>query len=85
MIPMSNNTLNTVSNPSATDSTDLIGLLESLMSSGCVTLPDFAKAAGVGPESARRALIDHYGTRIEFRRGRKGGIYLNDQKNGDNA
>jgi hypothetical protein len=81
---MSNNTLNTVSNPSATNTTDLVILLEDLMAKNPrVTLPDFAAIAGVSTDKARSGLIDHYGTMVEFRRGRKGGIYIKKDTNNE--
>ena len=41
-----------------------------------VTTKDLAKAYMVNPVTMRKMLADHFGGRIEFKRGRTGGIVL---------
>jgi predicted DNA-binding transcriptional regulator YafY len=41
-----------------------------------VTTKDLAKAYMVSPVTLRKMLADHFGSRIEFKRGRSGGIVL---------
>lgn len=41
-----------------------------------VTTKDLAKAYMVSPVTLRKMLADHFGSRIEFKRGRTGGIVL---------
>lgn len=71
----------TVSNPSATDTADsipvFVDILESSLSAGKrVTLPDLAAQCGKSAASTKKALMDHYGVRVTFMRGRTGGIRI---------
>jgi hypothetical protein len=76
----------TVSNPSANlDVAAIAEVLESILINGeRITLPDFASAVGISTSKAKESLTKHYGTRVQFRRGRKGGIYLHSD-GGDNT
>lgn len=72
---MDNNTNNTAT---ATASTPLIAtLLETRLNNDeRVTLSDLANEGNVSVLEARKILVQVYGTRVLFKRGRTGGILL---------
>jgi|LauGreDrversion4_2_1035121.scaffolds.fasta_scaffold40329_2 hypothetical protein len=72
---MDNSTINTAT---ATASTPLIAnLLETrLLNNERVTLSDIANAGNVSVIEARKTLVQVFGTRVQFKRGRTGGIHL---------
>jgi hypothetical protein len=82
-----NNTDTTVTTPSATltsetlmNSTvqnELCDLVLSRIASGeRVTILHLAKEKNISPSEVRNALVEHFGNRITFKRGRTGGIVL---------
>ena len=72
---MDNNT-NTITTPVATTHA-YANLLETRLSSNPrVTLTDLAVECNDSVQRVRRVLTEVYGTRIQFKRGRKGGITL---------
>jgi len=72
---MDNSTINTAT---ATASTSPIAnLLETrLLNNERVTLSDIANAGNVSVIEARKTLVQVFGTRVQFKRGRTGGIHL---------
>jgi hypothetical protein len=77
----------TVSNPSASNnkenlmnatiSSEICQLVESRLNAGeRVTILHLAKEKNISPNEIRNALIENFGNRIQFKRGRTGGIVL---------
>jgi hypothetical protein len=76
-----NNNNNTVSNNSANlsvvDLKEICNLAESRYHAGeRVTLLGLSKEYGVNPIEIRKALLENYGSRVSFTRGRAGGIRI---------
>jgi hypothetical protein len=77
----------TVSNPSASNNTEnlmnatvsneICELVESRLNAGeRVTILHLAKEKNISPNEIRNALIENFGNRIQFKRGRTGGVIL---------
>lgn len=84
---MNNNNDTTVSNPSATNNTEnlmnatlrneICELVESRLSAGeRVTILNLAKEKNISVNEIRNALVETFGNRVQFKRGRTGGIVL---------
>lgn len=57
--------------------TELCALVESRIAAGeRVTILHLAKEKNISPNEVRNALVEHFGNRIQFKRGRTGGIAL---------
>jgi hypothetical protein len=77
----------TVSNPSASNNTEnlmnatvsneICELVESRLNAGeRVTILHLSKEKNISPNEIRNALIENFGNRIQFKRGRTGGVIL---------
>ena len=57
---------------------DFSEIEKAIQSGNRVTVKTLANVHGVSPLVIRRTLNDHYGNRIEFKRGRNGGVTITD-------
>jgi len=78
---MNNDTTTTVSSSSATISTvnidDLCEIAETRYHAGeRVTVLGLAKEFGFSPNEVRKNLVEKYGSRVTFTRGRTGGVRI---------
>jgi DNA-binding GntR family transcriptional regulator len=82
-----NNDNTTVSNPSASNNTETLmnatvrneicELVESRINAGeRVTILNLAKEKNISVNEIRNALVENFGNRVQFKRGRTGGIVL---------
>lgn len=70
-----NNNKETLMN--TTVQTEICELVESRLNNGeRVTILAIAKEKGISPNEIRNALVEFFGTRVQFKRGRSGGIHL---------
>jgi len=70
----SNNTENLMN---ATVSNEICELVESRLNAGeRVTILHLSKEKNISPNEIRNALIENFGNRIQFKRGRTGGVIL---------
>jgi hypothetical protein len=53
--------------------------IDTLISDRKLKLADYAKTLNMAVNEFRQAVVDHYGSRVVFRRGRGGGVMFNDQ------
>lgn len=61
----------------STVQTELCDIVESRIAAGeRVTILHLAKEKNISPTEVRNALVEHFGNRIQFKRGRTGGIVL---------
>jgi len=61
----------------ATVSNEICELVESRLNAGeRVTILHLAKEKNISPNEIRNALIENFGNRIQFKRGRTGGVIL---------
>jgi DNA-binding GntR family transcriptional regulator len=82
-----NNDNTTVSNPSASNNTETLmnatvrneicDLVETRINAGeRVTILNLAKEKNISVNEIRNALVENFGNRVQFKRGRTGGIVL---------
>lgn len=62
--------------PMITVTLDFASIEERIAKGERVTVRHIAEEKGVSPQIVRRALLDHYSTKVVFTRGRTGGIAI---------